>query len=140
MGFGDKLAGLFTPSGDTIKGAMEGAGSLAVDIRTAIKGVELDPNKQLEVDKLLIELESKIAAAQSSIIVAEAQGGSWLQRNWRPLVMVWFVLLISLRFFGFAPEGITEAMYIKLMNLLTFGLSGYVVGRSAEKITTTLKQ
>ena len=140
MGFGDKLAGLFTPSGDTIKGAMEGAGSLAVDIRTAIKGVELDPNKQLEVDKLLIELESKIASAQSSIIVAEAQGESWLQRNWRPMVMVWLAILVSLPLFGYQPVGFTEDMYIKLVNLLTVGLGGYVVGRSAEKITTTLKQ
>ena len=54
--------------------------------------------------------------------------------------MLWFTAVVSMVFFGFRPEGITEAMYLKLINLLTIGLGGYVAGRSAEKIAKTLKQ
>ncbi|HEY9163898.1 MAG TPA: 3TM-type holin, partial [Magnetovibrio sp.] len=45
---------------------------------------------ELALSGALKELES---AAQ--IIVAEAQGESWLQRNWRPLLMVMFGVIIA---------------------------------------------
>ena len=73
-----------------------------------------------------------IKTSQAQVIMAEANGQSLLQRNWRPLVMLWFAVLISLSFFGYRPEGITEAMFVELMALLKIGLGGYVIGQSAE--------
>jgi hypothetical protein len=86
-----------------------------------------------EFDADLQELKSR-----TEIIVAEAQGG-WLQSNWRPLIMVFFTILIGLYFFGFAPEYLVENPEIvkELFNLLQIGIGGYIVGRSGEKIASS---
>ena len=53
--------------------------------------------KLLEVQNILssklLEYESNLIAAKSKVIIAEAQGQSWLQRNWRPMLMVTFMLM-----------------------------------------------
>ena len=45
---------------------------------------------ELALNGSLKELE-----AAAKVIVAEAQGDSWLQRNWRPLLMVTFGTIIA---------------------------------------------
>jgi len=79
---------------------------------------------------ILKELESK-----KEIIVSEATGHSWLQRNWRPITMLVFVYIIahnyiiaplfSLKFLPIPPD---------MWELLKLGIGGSVIGRSAEKI------
>ena len=132
----EKLAALFTPSGDTIKGAMEGAGSLAVDLRTAIKGAELDPNKRAELESKVLEIESKVKQAQAGVIIAEAQGDSWLQRSWRPITMLIFVAIILVNQFGIFPIALSPEIW----GVLKIGIGGYVVGRSAEKVAIKWNQ
>lgn len=126
------LSSIFS-SGDTIKGTMEGAGELVKDVRTAITG-EIPAEKRAEIEAQLFEIEAKIKDSQAQIVMAEAQGDSWLQRNWRPIVMIWFAVLISMFYFGVTPEGISEAVQIELMGLLKIGLGGYVIGQSAEVV------
>lgn len=77
--------------------------------------------------------------AASSIIVAEAQGESWLQRSWRPITMLTFVSLIVARWLGLAAPGITETLEMKLMSIVEIGLGGYVIGRSLEKTAALWK-
>ncbi|MCX7871631.1 MAG: holin family protein, partial [bacterium] len=36
----------------------------------------------------IIELEGKVVESQAEVLKAEAQGNSWLQRNWRPITML----------------------------------------------------
>jgi len=72
--------------------------------------------------------------AAASIVVAEAQGESWLQRNWRPLLMCLFGLIVANNFlivplFGTPSAAIPPDMW----DLLKLGVGGYVLGRSAEK-------
>lgn len=72
--------------------------------------------------------------AAANIIVAEAQGESWLQRNWRPLLMVLFGVIVANNYllvplFGTPAAAIPPDMW----DLLKLGVGGYVVGRSAEK-------
>ena len=124
---------IFQVGGDTIKGTLEGAGELAKDVRTAITG-EIPAEKRAEIESKLFEIEANIKKSQSEIIIAEAKGESWLQRNWRPLVMLFFAVLIGMTFFGFRPEGVTDQIFIELMGLLKIGLGGYVIGQSAEVI------
>ena len=71
---------------------------------------------------------------QASIIKTEATGHSWLQRNWRPLMMLWFGALLGLYWFGVTPPNLTEATIHELFGLLKLGIGGYVIGRSAEKV------
>lgn len=73
------------------------------------------------------------------IIKAEAQGESWLQRNWRPILMLTFAGLIVLRWLGISAPNIDAALEMKLFEIVQLGLGGYVIGRSAEKIAATWK-
>lgn len=72
--------------------------------------------------------------AQADIVKTEAASGHWLAANWRPLLMLVFGGLIVARWFGWAAPNLSEAEYLKLWSIVEFGLGGYVVGRSVEKI------
>ena len=78
--------------------------------------------------------------AAVSVIVAEAQGGSWIQRSWRPITMLTFVALIVARWLGFTAPGISDELEVALLDLIKVGLGGYVVGRSAEKVAKVWKE
>ena len=76
--------------------------------------------------------------AQADIVKTEAASTHWLAANWRPLVMLTFAGLIVARWFGWAAPNLTEAEYLKLWSIVEFGLGGYVVGRSVEKIAPSI--
>lgn len=84
----------------------------------------------------LLEYENKLTEAQSKVIVAEAGGQSWLQRNWRPITMIVFLVLIICDCFGILVFRLSSEAW----TLLKIGLGGYVVGRSAEKVIKTYKK
>lgn len=85
----------------------------------------------------LIEQESKLMELQSTIITAEAKGEGWLQRNWRPIIMLWFAVLLGMFWFGVTPPNLSQETINHLFNLLELGLGGYIVGRSVEKTVKT---
>lgn len=87
------------------------------------------------VNMKLLDLEAEKLKAQSSIIVAEANAQSWMQRNWRPITMLTFLVLVVCDSFGILTFRLSESAW----DLLKLGLGGYVVGRSAEKIIPKLK-
>lgn len=85
------------------------------------------------------ELESK-----RDVLVTEISGQSWLQRNWRPLVMLMFASIIANNYI-LVPYATTIGVPIQyievpvdLWELIKIGLGGYIVGRSAEKIAPML--
>jgi hypothetical protein len=90
---------------------------------------------EAELSFKLLDYQKELIQAQSKIITAEAQGESWLQRNWRPLVMLTLVGLVVSYFFGLAPEYLINNPDIveELFSIVKIGLGGYVIGRSAEK-------
>jgi len=67
--------------------------------------------------------------------MAEAQGGSWLQRSWRPITMLTFLVLVVTDALGLLPFRLAGEAW----TLLQLGLGGYVVGRSGEKIMKELR-
>ena len=79
----------------------------------------------------IIDYEKEQLQVQSKIVTAEAQGQSWLQRNWRPITMLTFLVLVVCDAFGMLAFRLADQAWL----LLQVGLGGYVVGRSAEKIT-----
>lgn len=110
-----------------------------------------DPKDQAEELRKLSELEQKgdLAELQAyvqtlqgrmSIIQAEAKSEHWLTANWRPIVMLTFTGLIVARWFGLSAEGITEAEYVQIWEILQLGIGGYVIGRSGEKIMREYKK
>lgn len=80
------------------------------------------------------ELAKSELQGRINIILAEANGG-WLQRNWRPGMMVLFAGIIVARWFGFTAENITPELEMQLFDIIKIGLGGYVVSRGAEKVS-----
>jgi len=93
---------------------------------------------EAEVASQLWQNAHQLNAAAADIIKTEAASTHWLASNWRPLTMITFVLLIVARWFGWAAPGLSEAEYLKLWSIVEFGLGGYVIGRSVEKIAPTI--
>lgn len=93
---------------------------------------------EADLQLALYQQAAQINLAASEIIKAEAQSESWLAKSWRPLVMLVFAGLIVARWFGWAAPNLTEAEYLKLWSIVEFGLGGYVVGRSVEKVAPSI--
>ena len=93
---------------------------------------------EAEAMRQLLTHQAEIESAAAKIINTEAASTHWLAANWRPLTMLVFVSLIVARWFGWAAPGLQEAEYLKLWSIVEFGLGGYVVGRSVEKIAPSL--
>ena len=85
---------------------------------------------QNQITTQVIALESQLVASKTSIINAEATGQSFLQRNWRPITMLTFLVLVVCDSFGWLAFRLADEAW----TLLQIGLGGYVVGRSMEKI------
>lgn len=93
----------------------------------------------------LIGHAGKRLEAQMQVLLAEANGASWLQRNWRPLLMVTITAIVANNYL-LAPylgalfgAGLQLALPDRLWDLMTLGVGGYIVGRSGEKITSIVK-
>ena len=94
---------------------------------------------KFQIQQQLLESKGTELEAQAKIVLAEAQG-SWLQRNWRPLLMVTFAGLVVAHWFGFTAENIPESVQNSLLNIVMVGVGGYVAGRSAEKVADKWKK
>lgn len=90
---------------------------------------------QFQMQSKILSYETQLMEQQAAVIQSETTGESWLQRNWRPGTMVVFVGLVVAKWLGFTAPGVTEELELQLMNLIKIGLGGYIVGRSAEKVT-----
>ncbi len=121
-------------------------GSLFTGLREAVTGEKIqDPSLKLELLKEIQNAESKAMQAQASVIVAEANGESWLQRNWRPMLMVAFgfiivnnyILVPYFNLFGIPVVALDIPP--PLWTLLQLGIGGYIASRGAEKMVTTWK-
>lgn len=112
------------------------------DLFTADKERLAARNALQELETRLVKealgYEAQLATAQAAVIQAEAKGGSWIQRSWRPITMLVFVALVAARWMGWTAPGMTEAEYLSVYELIKIGLGGYILGRSAEKIAPSI--
>lgn len=103
-----------------------------------------DPEKANEAKLKLLELAQKgeleELASRTSIIKAEASSEHWIVAAWRPILMLTFGALIVARWLGYSAPGISEAEILKLWSIVEFGLGGYIVGRSVEKIAPSITE
>ena len=128
-------------------GWMSLLGSIVKPAADLIDELHTSDEEKLKIKQAMFEAQNKltaevlgyekeILAAKSQIIVAEAQGKSWIQRNWRPITMLTFLVLIIADTFGWTEFRLSEQAW----ELLKLGIGGYVVGRSAEKIMPNVLQ
>lgn len=113
-----------------------------------------DKDKAAEIEReLQMQLmmnSASVEKAAADIILAEAKSDSWLASSWRPILMLvitaivgWNFLLAPLIELGvtlFTGNQIPLQIDLpgELWTLLTVGVGGYTVGRSAEKVATNI--
>ncbi|MEN6441690.1 MAG: 3TM-type holin [Syntrophobacter sp.] len=78
--------------------------------------------------------------SQAKIITAEAEGHSWLQRNWRPILMLTFTYVVAHNYI-IAPLFSLVRLEVPpdMWELLKLGVGGYIIGRTVEKSVKTWK-
>ena len=107
-------------------------------IDKAVPDKDLAQKLKHDVQTAMIAQESTFVQAARDVVVSETQG-NWLQRSWRPIIMLMFAAVIGNNF-GLAPYveafgGVAVVLEIPdgMWTLLTIGMGGYVVGRTFEK-------
>ena len=91
---------------------------------------------QNQIAVKVLEYETSILSSKAKIITAEAQGQSWLQRSWRAILMLAFgFIVIYVKFIAPLFDLKIPELENEFWNLLQLGIGGYVIGRSAEKIS-----
>lgn len=111
-----------------------------------------DEANKLKADllKQVNDYTSDVMKAQRDVIIAEASGQSAAQRNWRPHLMYFLMSLIGFNVIVVPMVNVAFGVTIPVIDawssitdqawtLLQIGMGGYIVGRSAEKIATTIK-
>jgi hypothetical protein len=102
----------------------------------------LFPNPEDEQKRLQLQaqMQAELLARQAELekaglenVKAEIQGESWLQRNWRPMLMLWFAGLVGAYWFGFTAPNLPESSINHLLDIVEIGIGGYIIGRSTEK-------
>ena len=108
-------------------------------------------NKEVSEDEMLADVNRAVSTAvagmdesAAKVLVAEAQGESWLQRNWRPLtgaslgftMFFWAVLVpLAVGWVGLPPLSVGDTLLSWVYTaLISFG-TVYAGGRSLEKIS-----
>jgi hypothetical protein len=114
-------------------------------IERLVADADLKQRLKTEIAGKLIDRDRSLILSRRSVVLAEQSSESWLVRSWRPTLM--FLLMGFLFFFGLVVplaelivgrsipvdphlDRIPEPAW----TLLTLGLSGYVGGRTVEKI------
>ena len=132
------------PIAELISGALGPISDLVDNLTTTRE--EKDAMK-IELAKAQGALESDFHTAQASVIIAEATGASWLQRNHRPLTVMTFVFIVAWNFV-FGPIGSWIASLLGspaafpvlelptgLWATISLGMGGYMALRTYEKTT-----
>jgi hypothetical protein len=86
------------------------------------------------IKQILIEKQLELQRMQTEIIVAEAKG-NWIQRSWRPILMLAFgFIVIYVKFLAPLFDLTIPELENEFWNLLQIGIGGYVIGRTGEKM------
>lgn len=107
-----------------------------------------DKQFETELYKALLLAFTGLWDKQAEVIKAEITGEDKITRIWRPVValafafvLIWFALLapIFVDWFGAPPLRTSDTLLEHVVTLLTISITGYIGGRSAEKIAQILK-
>ena len=103
-----------------------------------------DPDQAAKAKNRLVDMavngELDELAQRAGVIKAEAQGDGWLQRSWRPIVMLVFTALIVARWLGWSAPDLSEAVELKLFSIVQVGLGGYITSRGIEKVADKIRR
>ena len=130
-------------------------GVLSAVAGPVVKGLFNIIDQTVEDKDQAARIKANIASQQNELIQTELKGaidiilaeakGNWLQKSWRPLVMMAVMAIVVNNYILFPYLSMwTEKVVVLelpggLWTLLTTGVGGYVVGRSGEKIAQSIK-
>ncbi len=108
------------------------------DISNLLDNLITNDEERLEAKRKIFESlkqkELELQKMQSEVIIAEATG-NWLQRSWRPILMLSFgFIVVYCKFIGPLFDLKIPVLENEFWNLLQIGIGGYVIGRTGEKI------
>lgn len=108
------------------------------DISNLLDNLITNDEERLEAKRKIFESlkqkELELQKMQSEVIIAEATG-NWLQRSWRPILMLSFgFIVVYCKFIGPLFDLRIPVLENEFWNLLQIGIGGYVIGRTGEKI------
>jgi hypothetical protein len=102
-----------------------------------------DQQFKTEVQKALLLALTNLWSEQGKVIIAEINSESPLTRIWRPAVAVSFAFVlfwyaffvpIAVGWLGAPPLAVGDKLLEWIMTLLTISITGYIGGRSVEKV------
>lgn len=127
MGLLDIVSAIFKPVADVIDHVVP-SGDAKIQLQAQIL------QAQISTAERVMDYEKQLLDSQTQIVKAEAQGQGWLQRSWRPITMLTFLVLVVCDSFGLLKFRLADQAW----TLLQIGLGGYVVGRSVEKVAPAI--
>jgi hypothetical protein len=125
------VLGFITGAVDKVTGLIDEL--VTTDEERGVIKNELRRVENMFAEKVL-DYESRMMELRSNIIMTEAKGESWLQRSWRPVTMLTFLVLVVLHHLGALAIELSDQMW----GLLKIGVGGYIGSRGAEKIVPAL--
>lgn len=120
---------------DFLKGNAIDAIGKVVD--TVITNDDEKSKAKKELAEVVLKSLNEVANVQGEVIKKEMEG-NFLQKSWRPLLMLTFGTILVCKWFGLTDGNIDYELELKLMDIVQLGLGGYVVGRSVEKVAGTV--
>ncbi len=131
-------------------------GVLSAIAGPVVKGLFNIIDQTVEDKDQAAKIKASIASQQNELIQTELKGaieiilaeakGNWLQRSWRPLLMLSVMAIVVNNYilFPYLSMWTDKVVVLELPGglwaLLTTGVGGYVVGRSGEKIAQSIKR
>jgi hypothetical protein len=105
----------------------------------AIEDKDLANKLKAELQNQMLQSHTAELQAASRVIEAEAKAG-WFTASWRPLLMyvlivmlIWNYILSPIIFVLFNVKASVD-LPSEIVNLLSVGVGGYTIGRSAESV------
>ena len=106
---------------------------------------ELVKQSQQHDEQMAKEITKRIDM-QKSVIIAELNGESWMQRNWRAMTMLTFTFIIA-NFYIIQPfasaifsvELGAKKLEPEMWELLKIGMGGYIVALGGKKMLESSK-
>lgn len=129
MGIWTFITGIISPITDLL-GKIVTKDEDALKVQAAISKIEN------EMAAKLVDYESKLVDARSKILIADAQGKSWLQRCCRPIALLTFLCLVVADIFDLLPKELPPDAW----TLLKIGFGGHYGVDVAEKIAPYLSK
>lgn len=102
-----------------------------------------------DLEKTILGTFEEVSKSQADVIMAEARGENWLQRNWRPVTAVAFAFIVFfygllmpvlVAWFDIPPVRVGDLLLEWIKDIVIICLGGYIGGRTLEKIVAGFRK